>query len=252
MTALRVTFLIGLAASIANARLQGRSQNAGQLDSFNLGGSTAALNEAGYQLVASLKSDKEMGAFISRLLASEGMKVSDTRKMDGFVPYFSGTTAAQSLRQLRTELEKAQWVERATNLEVDLAMETLKTERVSSFSNASAYAVAIANALESSEGSVKVRIFVESDLYNRPMKALAAELFEASQDGAKVVLQRLNGQVQVTDAEHVAVDIAKMPMEYWDEAVQEQAKKDIESKSERDQEAMKVPEHKKETRGRFY
>jgi len=67
------------------------------------------LSEAGYDLVAESDSDEEMAKYVKVLLASQGKKVREGCDDDlmGFVPYFSGSIAAQTLVQLVAELAKA-------------------------------------------------------------------------------------------------------------------------------------------------
>lgn len=186
-------------------------------------GAAASLTEEGYRRVANLKNDQEMEAYIRRILASEGLKVRDGAEhdLDGFTPFFSGTQDVQSLKQLRQELDRVSWVTRETNLEVDMALDTLKNERPSGLSNVSAYALAIANAMSATEGAVKPRIFVESELRRKPISVLTAELREVAAENAKVVLQREDGSVTVVDPDTVAVDFARMPLEHWADEVRD-------------------------------
>merc|ERR1719401_3317183 len=151
------------------------------------------------------------------------MKVKDgaEQTLDGFAPFFSGTQAVQSLKKLREELDRVNWVRRETNLEVDMALDTLRNEHPSSLSNVSAYAFAIASAMSSQEGAVKPRIFVESELRRKPISVLTAELREVAQEKAKVVLQREDGSVTVVDPDSVAVDFARMPLEHWADEVKD-------------------------------
>jgi len=68
------------------------------------------LSEAGYQAIAALHSDDAMAAFSRVLLAKEGKMVSDEGELSGLVPWFSGTSAVQTLVQLKTELLSKTWV----------------------------------------------------------------------------------------------------------------------------------------------
>jgi len=68
------------------------------------------LSEAGYQAIAALKSDDAMAAFSRVLLAKEGKMVSDEGELNGLVPWFSGTSAVQTLMTLKTELLSKNWV----------------------------------------------------------------------------------------------------------------------------------------------
>jgi len=68
------------------------------------------LSEAGYQAIAALHSDDAMAAFSRVLLAKEGKMVSDEGELSGLVPWFSGTSAVQTLDLLKTELMAKTWV----------------------------------------------------------------------------------------------------------------------------------------------
>merc|ERR1719183_3102853 len=70
----------------------------------------ATLTEAGYQLVASHKSDDEMKAFVHRVVESEARYVANATELSGLVPYYSGTLGVQSLEALKIELRQAWWV----------------------------------------------------------------------------------------------------------------------------------------------
>lgn len=194
-----------------------------KLEPSSATGTSASLTEDGYQLVASLKNDAEMGAYIRRILASEGKQVRTNAdsEVDGFVPFFSGTRGTQSLRTLRHELQKVNWTNRASNLEVDMALDTLKSERISSMSNVSAYAMAIAGALSSPSqgGSSRTRVFVEADLGSKPLKQLSEELAETQDAKAQVVFQREDGKVIVTSARDMALELIKSPLKRWTEAM---------------------------------
>lgn len=195
------------------------------------GGASAALTEDGYQLVATLGSNEEMGNYVRRLLAGEGKKVKDglDDDLNGFVPYFSGAISKQSLAQLRGELDRAHWVTRASNSEVDSALDTLRNERVSSLSNASAYALAIAGALTSQDGASKTRVFVEADLEHQSTKVLAQSLKEAAEEKTQVVLQRRDGRVIVTTPQDVAMQLISRPLEKWTEKLREMRREAVDS-----------------------
>jgi len=67
-------------------------------------GATAALDEEGYDAVAKLKDDEEMKTFILRVIADYDCRVDDEDGLMGIVPWFSGTTAVQSLGKLEQSL----------------------------------------------------------------------------------------------------------------------------------------------------
>eukprot|EP00929_Paragymnodinium_shiwhaense_P061955 TRINITY_DN3093_c1_g1_i1.p1 TRINITY_DN3093_c1_g1~~TRINITY_DN3093_c1_g1_i1.p1 ORF type:complete len:320 (-),score=56.67 TRINITY_DN3093_c1_g1_i1:103-1005(-) len=75
-------------------------------------GTTAALDEVGYSLVAALRNDAEMKAYIYRLLDLErlGIKGDAGSALDAFVPDFSGTRNVQTLAKLREALRSVAWV----------------------------------------------------------------------------------------------------------------------------------------------
>merc|ERR1719198_7566 len=69
-----------------------------------LSGANAPISEDGYQLVAKLRSDVEMQAFIQRVLASEARTVQDEAGLKGILPFYSGVEAVQSLAALQAEI----------------------------------------------------------------------------------------------------------------------------------------------------
>jgi len=69
-----------------------------------LSGATAPLTEDGYSMVARLKTDAEMATFVRRVVASEARIVVDDAAFNGIVPFYSGTTSAQSLGALLVEI----------------------------------------------------------------------------------------------------------------------------------------------------
>lgn len=76
-----------------------------------LSGTTAPLTEDGYSMVARLKSDAEMATFLRRVVASEARIVVDEAAFNGVVPFYSGTTSAQSLGNLIAEIRHgSSWV----------------------------------------------------------------------------------------------------------------------------------------------
>jgi len=180
-------------------------------------GSAAPITEDGYKLVAQLHSNKQMEAYVRRLLASEGKMVreEDRGELSGFVPYYSGAISTKSLGELRTELATVPWAVRATNSDVDSALESLKTQRMSSFSDVSAYTLAVAGALAGSH------VMTAGDLQRRPIKDLVDELKLASDDKTKVVFQRPDGKVEVTDPMNLMVDVAARPLQNWAHSVEE-------------------------------
>lgn len=56
-------------------------------------GNSAPLSEDGFLSVVALKSDEDMKAYIHRLLSSEARFVADKGKLNGFVGFYSGTSA---------------------------------------------------------------------------------------------------------------------------------------------------------------
>jgi len=164
-------------------------------ESVAASGSAAAFTEDGYQLVASLRSNEQMETYVRRLLASDGMTVreEDRAELSGFVAYYSGTISRQSLKRLRTELATVPWAVRATNSDVDSALETLQHQRMSSSSDVSAYTLEVASALAGSH------VMTAYDFRSRPIQDLVDELKVASNEKAKVVFQLPDGKVEVTD-----------------------------------------------------
>lgn len=75
-------------------------------------GIAAPLTEVGYAAVAALRSNDEMRAFIRRVVAKLGGRVAQGGEggLGGFVPFFSGVSAVQSLAQMEAELRNAPWV----------------------------------------------------------------------------------------------------------------------------------------------
>jgi len=67
-------------------------------------GATAAMDEQGYQAVAKLKDDEEMKTFILRVVEDYDCHVKDDFGLMGIVPWFSGTTAVQTLGKLEKSL----------------------------------------------------------------------------------------------------------------------------------------------------
>jgi len=67
-------------------------------------GSTATIDEEGYEEVAKLKDDGEMKTFIKRVIRDYDCRVDDESGLMGIVPWFSGTTGVQSLAKLEESL----------------------------------------------------------------------------------------------------------------------------------------------------
>lgn len=63
------------------------------VSSIHVTGDSVPLSEEGFQHVAELKSDKEMKAFTHRVLMSEARYAADQGRLNGFVPFYSGTQA---------------------------------------------------------------------------------------------------------------------------------------------------------------
>jgi hypothetical protein len=75
-----------------------------QLQARGTVGKTAALSQAGYEKVASLKDDTEMKEYIKRVIDKYDCRVVNEGGLSGIVPWFSGTTMTQSLPQLEDTL----------------------------------------------------------------------------------------------------------------------------------------------------
>lgn len=73
-------------------------------------GTNVPLTEKGYQLVADLKDDDEMRAFIQRVIRQDARYVNDIAQLSGVVPFYSGEQHVQSLAALREEIRRAPWV----------------------------------------------------------------------------------------------------------------------------------------------
>lgn len=67
-------------------------------------GKFAELSEAGYKSVLELQSDAEMKDFILRAIKSLNLHVGDEGRLNGVVPFYSGTMSSQSFGRLRAEL----------------------------------------------------------------------------------------------------------------------------------------------------
>jgi len=67
-------------------------------------GATADIDEGGYEAVAKLKDDEEMRTFILRVIESYDCRLMSDGGLMGIVPWFSGTTAVQTLAKLEESL----------------------------------------------------------------------------------------------------------------------------------------------------
>lgn len=67
-------------------------------------GSSASLDEAGYQAVAALRDSRAMWFFIRRVVESNNAEVLDEGMFNGLVPYYSGERDVQSFDRLNEEL----------------------------------------------------------------------------------------------------------------------------------------------------
>jgi hypothetical protein len=103
----------GLASSTALSMLQVSAMHlgmarlaskAGPRAHTRLRGWTAPLDEAGYQAVASLKSDDDMEIFIRRTIDAYDCKIFNQTSFMSIVPWFSGTTAVQNFERLQETL----------------------------------------------------------------------------------------------------------------------------------------------------
>merc|ERR1712187_251378 len=71
------------------------------------------LDEAGYQAVASRKSNAEMNSFIRQVILAHGGRITDKEKFQNMVPSYSGVQGVSHYRRLLKELKHADWIERA-------------------------------------------------------------------------------------------------------------------------------------------
>lgn len=113
MAVLAFALLLGVVSALQPSHVDVQALSLIQLPQRAKGlspGSAAPITEHGYQLVASLKSDDEMKAFIHRVLEKEARYVVDKSELNGIVPYYSGTQAVQDLDTMKKELRKAAWV----------------------------------------------------------------------------------------------------------------------------------------------
>merc|ERR1711953_1011391 len=73
----------------------------------------ATLDEAGYQAVASRKSNAEMNSFIRQVILARGGRITDKEKFQSMVPAYSGVQGVSHYPRLLKELKHADWIERA-------------------------------------------------------------------------------------------------------------------------------------------
>merc|ERR1719356_201866 len=71
---------------------------------------TIPLSEERYQKVAALKDDEAMMRYVRRELHTLGLDSLSKSELSGFVPYFSGTKATRSRKELLEELRTKGWV----------------------------------------------------------------------------------------------------------------------------------------------
>mmetsp|Transcript_103536 Transcript_103536/g.194864 ORF Transcript_103536/g.194864 Transcript_103536/m.194864 type:complete len:646 (-) Transcript_103536:159-2096(-) len=67
-------------------------------------GETAELDEAGYMVVVSQRSDHQMAAFVKRMIERLGCRVKHKSGLSGFVPWYSGDRDIQDFLRLEREL----------------------------------------------------------------------------------------------------------------------------------------------------
>jgi hypothetical protein len=72
-----------------------------------INGSNAELNAEGYTLVAVLRNDKEMKAFVRRLCKSLSININDEGSFEDMIKYFSEAATFQSFDTLVSELKAA-------------------------------------------------------------------------------------------------------------------------------------------------
>merc|ERR1719163_1730948 len=72
-------------------------------------GSTAPLNQEGYEQVAALVSNKEMKKFAHRICKSEARYMSNLGDLTGAMHWYSGRRDVQDYESLKTELRRAWW-----------------------------------------------------------------------------------------------------------------------------------------------
>lgn len=80
-----------------------------ETETFASDGSLAPLTEDGYQQIADLRSDPEMSIFVHRVLEAQNLIVTDEGALNGFIGWFSGTRATQSLKELNEQMGQQSW-----------------------------------------------------------------------------------------------------------------------------------------------
>jgi len=98
-------------ATRGHARTSGSTDVGGTVGSGSLSGSSAPLDEEGYEAVGSLRSNSEMKLFIERVVESLGGMIGDEDGLSGVVPYYSGERSVQSFKALKQEVLSAHWVD---------------------------------------------------------------------------------------------------------------------------------------------
>lgn len=124
-------FILGRLSILFLAAAAGSADVSAKEDLFTEA-ETASLSEDGYQVIARLKSNEAMKAYMQRLLKVLGRQVSDEGGFAGFVPYFSGEIAAQNFDKLRQELLEAPWTtkmetQRHVDVKTGMIISTLLT-----------------------------------------------------------------------------------------------------------------------------
>eukprot|EP00928_Gymnodinium_smaydae_P039956 TRINITY_DN2717_c0_g1_i5.p1 TRINITY_DN2717_c0_g1~~TRINITY_DN2717_c0_g1_i5.p1 ORF type:complete len:303 (-),score=62.46 TRINITY_DN2717_c0_g1_i5:130-1038(-) len=71
-----------------------------------------SFNEAGYQMVAALKSNGKMGQYARKFLAKNGYKVTDLEAFQAMLPEFSGRKATHHFEAFKNALTRAPFVEK--------------------------------------------------------------------------------------------------------------------------------------------
>jgi hypothetical protein len=74
------------------------------IGSFIWDGTTAPLNDIGYQAIARQRSDKQMAEFVKRTVHDMDLLISDEGHLLGFVQFFSGTKGVQYFARMRYQL----------------------------------------------------------------------------------------------------------------------------------------------------
>eukprot|EP00448_Togula_jolla_P004244 CAMPEP_0170609048 /NCGR_PEP_ID=MMETSP0224-20130122/21912_1 /TAXON_ID=285029 /ORGANISM="Togula jolla, Strain CCCM 725" /LENGTH=1056 /DNA_ID=CAMNT_0010934319 /DNA_START=49 /DNA_END=3219 /DNA_ORIENTATION=- len=168
-------------------------------------GSSASLAEEGYQAVVSFKSDEQMGVYVQRVLELLGREVSDEGDFNGFVPYYSGTTATQSYSALLRELQKAHWTRAKAHSAVEPGSASASAskqvpETVAKLMGEPAGAKPVAAAPSSSELAPPAQKVLQELLHgaaNRSLSAMSAASVAPTEANASVQ-QLLSGAANVS------------------------------------------------------